>query len=141
VLVGDRTALFSIDMTGPAGPRTAELSPGVHVLENKPLGEPSAKVDYVKMTLGDAGGRPGDELFDKLRGLMRDHSINEPAAEDDGETRRRSKISACCVHAEGYGTRSSMLLRVPRSPGEEPEVWASTGPSCVSPLTKTTFQS
>ena len=52
LLVGDRRRLLSVDMTGrsTAGDRpvAAELGPGVHVLENRPPGAPSAKVDHVR---------------------------------------------------------------------------------------------
>ncbi|HTT87249.1 MAG TPA: NRDE family protein, partial [Acidimicrobiales bacterium] len=44
LLVGDRVSLFAIDMTAGARPVVSELGPGVHVLENNPLGAPSAKV-------------------------------------------------------------------------------------------------
>ena len=46
-------------------------------------------------------------------------------------------LSACCVHTEPYGTRTSMLIRVPDA--GEPEVWASDGPSCVNPLVRVSF--
>jgi hypothetical protein len=139
VLVGDRTSLFSLDMTGSNRVTSVELPPGIHVLENKPLGEPSAKVDYVRREIGDLRGHSAAEVLDGLRSRLRDHTVSVLPTDDRDDSQRNSKISACCVHTEGYGTRSSMLLRVPASFDEQPDVWASNGPSCVKAMTNAPF--
>jgi uncharacterized protein with NRDE domain len=138
VLVGDRESLYYVDMTDPGGVRTQALPPGVHVLENKPLGEPSDKVEHVQELIGDLGGRSGDELLCSLRAVLRDH-VAPPAIDDTEASRRSAQISACCVHTETYGTRSAMLVRDRASDAEMPEVWASNGPSCVNVLQQASF--
>ena len=138
VLVGDRRALFYLDMTA-EGMHGVELTPGIHVLENKSLHQASAKVDYVRSALEDAPGRSPDDVFGMLRGLLGDHTITHPAESDGEDARRRAQASACCVHSEAYGTRSSMLVGVQTSADALPEVWVSDGPSCVNPLTKATL--
>ena len=55
LLVGDRTSLYFVDFTGLADPAGVALPPGIHVLENRALGEPSRKVDLVRQALGHAG--------------------------------------------------------------------------------------
>lgn len=139
VLVGDRSTLYYLDMTVPGEVRPVELAPGVHVLENRPLVEPSAKVDHVLRALGDVGSRTGDEVLDALRGLLADHAITRGADGDTDEAQLVSRASACCVHAGFYGTRSAMLIRDPRSAGELPEVCGSDGPSCTNPLRRIGF--
>jgi uncharacterized protein with NRDE domain len=139
VLVGDRSTLYYLDMTRPDQMRGVELPPGIHVLENKPLGEPSAKVDQVTKLLGDTRERTGDELLEVLRWVAADHTITHEPADDTERSLLVSKASACCVHSEEYGTRSSTLLREPRSRRHPPELWASDGPSCTHPLVRASF--
>ncbi len=51
LLVGDRRSLFFVDFTGMGPASAVALPPGIHILENRPLGEPSLKVDLAR---GDA---------------------------------------------------------------------------------------
>jgi len=125
VLVGDRDDLFFVDVTGPGQLDVVTLPPGVHVLENKPPADASAKVDRVRSLLG-AGPWDRDGMDTRLRGVLADHVQTQPG--DD----LRAKASACCVHADGYGTRSAMMVWDP--PSGRPEVWAADGPSCTMPL-------
>ncbi len=140
VLVGDRESLHYVDMTDPGGARTLALPPGVHVLENKPLGEPSDKVERVRGLIGDLDGRSGDEVLCRLRTVLPDHVVPRPPIDDTEYSRLSAQISACCVHTESYGTRSAMLVRLPASEVGEPEVWASNGPSCVNVLQRASFR-
>ncbi len=123
LLVGDRTSLWFVDFTGtgtePA--RATALAPGIHVLENKPLGEPSPKVDLVRAALG----RPGDaDAFETaLRAVLADHRIPE----DDERPN-----SANCVHLDTFGTRSSCLVRVGPQ-GSPPRIWVAPGAPCTTP--------
>ena len=48
LLVGDRRSLFYLDLGDGDSPRVTELAPGTHVLENRPLGGVSPKVDHVR---------------------------------------------------------------------------------------------
>ena len=62
MLVGDRHALFSVDLSGGHRARVEELPPGSYVLENAPLRQPSAKQQRVAGLVSawaDAGARPG----------------------------------------------------------------------------------
>lgn len=139
LLVGDRTHLFMLDLTRSEELVCVELPAGVHVLENKPPGAPSSKIDHVREALGELGDKSGDEVLGALLGVLRDHTVTHPPLDDSEESRRLAGLSSCCVHLDGYGTRSSTLVRVPRSPLATPEVWASNGPSCTNPLTEGTF--
>jgi uncharacterized protein with NRDE domain len=138
-LVGDRSELYAVDLTLPEGPGVTRLGPGVHVLENRPPGAPSTKVDHVLRRLSGVVARRKDRLVGRLEELLADHTITlEPggAAQDE----RRAPLSSCCVHADDYGTRSSTLVCVPRSAAVMPEVRASDGPSCAHPLVRATFE-
>jgi uncharacterized protein with NRDE domain len=123
LLVGDRTSLWFVDFTGtgtePA--RATALPPGIHVLENKPLGAPSPKVDLVRGALG----RPGDAgaIDAAFRAVLADHRIPE------GDERPNS---ANCVHLDTFGTRSSCLVRVGSS-GAPPRLWVAPGAPCTTP--------
>jgi len=151
LLVGDRTSLFALDMTG-AGPGSSRpvlepLGPGVHILENNPLHTGSPKQAHVRELLGDVEAIEGDELMDRLRSVLVDHTV--PAAEpdavsvDDGEEQtvqrpagqpagRPVETLAACVHTDAYGTRSSTLVGVPAVPGRLPRLLVADGHPCTS---------
>jgi hypothetical protein len=78
--------------------------------------------------------REPEDLLDALRAVLTDHVITAAPEGDDTWSHLASRASACCVHTESYGTRSSMLIRVPRAPDAPPEIWASDGPACTHPL-------
>ena len=121
LLVGDRTSLYFVDFTGsPASARA--LAPGLHVLENRALAEPSLKVDLVHEMLGAPAG--GDAVVEAFRRVLADHRIPE------GDERPNA---ASCVHLEQFGTRSSCLVRVGASPSSAPRVWVADGPPCETP--------
>jgi uncharacterized protein with NRDE domain len=121
LLVGDRTSLYFVDFTGsPAGARA--LTPGVHVLENRALGEPSLKVDLVREMLGEPVD--GDGVVEAFRRVLADHRIPE---EDERPN------AANCVHLDEFGTRSSCLVRVGASLSAPPRVWVADGPPCQTP--------
>ncbi|HEY6427886.1 MAG TPA: NRDE family protein [Acidimicrobiales bacterium] len=123
LLVGDRSSLFFIDFTGLVEPAAVALPPGLHVLENKPLGDPSPKVDLVVDAVGTPAG--GEEVLAAFRAVLGDHRIPE------GDERANS---ANCVHLDGFGTRSSCLVRVGSEPATVPELWVAEGPPCTAPL-------
>ena len=121
LLVGDRTSLFFVDFTGATDPAAMELPPGIHVLENRALGEPSRKVDQVREALGTPA--EGDAVVAAFRSVLADHRIPE------GDERSNA---ANCVHLEGFGTRSSCIVRVPDGRGL-PRLWVADGPPCATP--------
>ena len=139
VLVADREDVFYVDMTGPGRVESQRLAPGVHILENKPLGDPSAKVDHVRRRLGDCRSRSADAVIGSLRTIVADHVMPLPPADSSEAAERLSRVSACCVHTDLYGTRSSMLVCDPPSASDPPRVWASDGPPCTHPLTPVGF--
>jgi uncharacterized protein with NRDE domain len=135
-LVGDRRSLYYVDVTQSDRVCSVELSPGIHVLENKAMDESSGKTAHVLRLLGDVGELRVDQVQARLRRVMTDHQINQAPADDNERAQLASRASACCVHAEQYGTRSSMLIRLAASPAKPPEVWASDGAACTHPLVK-----
>jgi uncharacterized protein with NRDE domain len=126
LLVGDREALFHLDLTG-AGPVEARpLPPGLHVLENRPLLPPTGKALRLAAALGEAArAAAGAEAL--AAGLGRVLASHEPAEEDAAG--RPPELLAPCVHAGPCGTRSATLVLVP--PGGAPRVWAAEGPPCT----------
>jgi uncharacterized protein with NRDE domain len=124
LLVGDAAALFYLDFTGVSPPEPVALEPGTYVLENRPLGAPSPKVDQVMAMLG----APVDATtaLSALQRVLADHE--EPAQGDD--TNERGALPQC-VHLDGYGTRSSCLIRV--DDDALPQLWVADGAPCVTP--------
>ena len=120
LLVGDRSSLFFVDFTGSARGTAVPLPPGIHILENRALGEPSPKVDLVRAALGAPAG--GDEVAEAFRRVLTDHTNPE------GEERPNA---ANCVHLEEFGTRSSCIVRV-RSGSGPPQMWVADGPPCTT---------
>jgi uncharacterized protein with NRDE domain len=135
MLVGDRHALFSVDLSGGHRAQVEELPPGRYVLENTPLRQPSAKQQRVAgLVSGLAGGAlDGRAAEAGLAGVLRDH---QPAAGPQparpGRPARPAELSAACVHTERYGTRSAMIVSVGLSGA--PRVSVAAGPPCVTPL-------
>jgi uncharacterized protein with NRDE domain len=123
LMVGDRSSLWFVDFTdtggGPA--RATALAPGIHALENRALGQPSAKIDLVLAALGDP--RRGDAIDAAFRTVLADHRVPE----DDERPN-----SANCVHLDTFGTRSSCLVRVGAAPSV-PRMWVAPGPPCTTP--------
>jgi uncharacterized protein with NRDE domain len=115
LLVADRHDVFFIDVTGTEQVVVERLEPGVHVLENRSLHEPSTKVERVRELLAPVlAGRP-NALVPGLTALLADHDM--PRGEPPGETsnpRLAQAARAICVHADedDYGTRSSALITV-----------------------------
>lgn len=161
MLVGDRHALFSVDVSGGHRARVEELPPGSYVLENAPLRQPSPKQQQVAGRVaaveeearasaagddpagdapgGDAPGGDGPAGADGARveaglaGVLRDHQpAAGPQPAGPGRPARPAELSAACVHTERYGTRSAMIVNV--GPAGLPRVSVAAGPPCVTPL-------
>jgi len=136
LLVGDRRSLYYLAVE-PGGVTLPEpLRPGIHVLENCELEDPSAKVDHVRSALSKAEDA-GTPLWDALPGVLRDHTVVDtedgPPRFADGRERRAATL-APCVHTDGYGTRSSALMRVSEDDSVTPELMVADGPPCSSPF-------
>jgi uncharacterized protein with NRDE domain len=131
MLVGDRHALFSVDLSGGHRAGVEKLPPGRYVLENAPLRQPSAKQQRVAglvAALDEAGlGEAG------LAAVLRDHQpAAGPQPAGPGRVARPAELSAACVHTERYGTRSAMIVSVGQA--GEPRVSVAAGPPCVTRL-------
>ncbi len=137
LLVGDRSSLFFVELAGPEGASSRALGPGIHILENRAVDEPSPKAAHVRALVGDVDGRVGPELEARLMGALRDHTVPEGAWVPSGEDvapRRDPRAEAACVHIEEFGTRCSTLVRVPAAVSGRPQVSVSDGPPCTAPL-------
>ncbi len=134
LLVGDRSRLFYIDVTGAATPLVRELKVGVHVLENRPLTPVSAKATFTTRALADVATWHGDLLVERLHAVLKSHAV-PPAVSSAGEEFERPLVTeAACVHAGPYGTRSASIVLVPPDDRELPEVYATLGPPCTTPF-------
>ena len=136
ILVGDRRSLHYVEVGPEPSNRPRRLEPGVHILENAALGVASLKVDHVRAMLDDHVGR-GASLWEALPVVLGDHSAPEtpPGGHRFADGRQRLEATlAACVHADGYGTRSSTMVRVGEGPGDRPDVLVADGRPCVSPF-------
>jgi hypothetical protein len=114
--------LFFVDFTGSGDAAAIALPPGIHVLENRALGETSPKVDLVRAGLHVTPD--GDEVAAAFRRVLADHRNPE------GEERPNA---ANCVHLETFGTRSSCIVRVQSGDGAPPpRMWVAAGPPCTT---------
>ncbi len=120
LLVGDRDSLYFVDFTG-AQVSVVELAPGIHVLENRAVDDPSPKADLVRDVVGAPGS--GDAMVEAFEQVLRDHRVPE------GDERPNA---ATCVHLDTFGTRSSCVVRVGSDPGVPPGLWVADGPPCTA---------
>ncbi|HEV3280179.1 MAG TPA: NRDE family protein [Acidimicrobiales bacterium] len=133
LLVGDRRSLYYVELALHRGPVVRELEPGVYVLENAALGEPSRKVERVHSLISSE--RPGPTRWAALPSVLADHTLPDPAvlrgyANDNIE--RRLATLASCVHTDDYGTRSAALIRVASEQDAIPIVMVADGPPCIT---------
>ena len=83
MLCGDRDALAYLDLSTSGRPHVEALEPGIHILENRPLG-PSPKTDFVRALLGQPPGEL-DALTRRLESLLASHNPSRGS-----DARRRS---------------------------------------------------
>lgn len=131
LLVGDRQSLYYLQMGGEGAPEAERLPPGVFVLANGPLGEASPKADYVRHRVDKITDLSDADRLDLLVSVLSDHSI-PPGAEALVTDTRPIELSAACVHTEGYGTRSTALVRVPAE--GLPRMSVADGAPCRAPF-------
>jgi uncharacterized protein with NRDE domain len=127
LLAGDRDALFFIDFTGLVDPTADPLAPGLYVLENRSLRHPSPKADHVADALSGWPDAEGDDAVATLRLVLADHATSGP--DEPGGPRSSSN----CVHLDGYGTRSSCIMRWDEDLARPPQMWVADGPPCAAP--------
>lgn len=133
LLVGDLATLFLVDMTGGDAPAIEELPPGLHVLENRAWGAPSAKATAVRARLAGADQLDRGALLALLADVLRSHDVPDGPGDDSGVPGfvRPRETEANCVHAGPYGTRSATMLL---AGVEGVRLWSSDGPPCTEPL-------
>ncbi len=131
LLVADRHDAFFVDVTATDEVVVERLQPGVHVLENRDLHEPSPKADRVRELLGPALHGERASLLEVLSTLLADHEVppGEPPA-DSTNPRLALAARAICVHADedDYGTRSSAIITVDDQPGPPTIRWTGDAP-------------
>ncbi len=132
LLVGDRDSLFYVEVAVGKPAAATALPPGLHVLENRPLGAPSPKVDWVRRTLPDPAALSAEALVPAFERLLASHDV--PALPPGEDPARPPETFAACVHAGPYGTRSSTIVLVPRARRPAPSVRFTAGPPCTSPF-------
>ncbi len=136
LLVADRDSLHYLAVGEVAGVVPRPLEPGLHILENSAYGEPSVKVDHVRAALA-AATAGGSTLWEALPGVLGDHGVPDPPAGGhrfpDGRERRTATLAAC-VHTDGYGTRSSAMVRVADEVDDHPQLLVADGPPCTAPF-------
>ena len=105
LFVADLETAFAFTLgQGEDTPKGRQLAPGAHVIGNVAFsGEESPKLDALTDRVRKAADGDASAVLDELAGLCSSH-----------EGPSESPLDDVCVHTEGYGTRSSTLLRVAR---------------------------
>ncbi len=133
LLVGDRETLWSIGLSGAGRPDVEQLGHGLHVLENAPLREESAKAAFVRRVVTQERTAQPDDGADStvaaLGQVLRLHqpAVPQPRTDESGRV-WPPEISAPCVHTADYGTRSALTVVVPRY--GLPALCVADGPPC-----------
>jgi uncharacterized protein with NRDE domain len=137
LLVGDRETLFAIDMTGDEQPVINPLPPGLHILENRPVGTRSPKVDHVRSLLTGVDDLPDGPLVRRLQSVLGNHDVPaDLSADHDGDLGEvPAEVRAACVHTERYGTRWSCVVTVPGDADRLPTLRYADGPACRADYT------
>ncbi|HEY7863080.1 MAG TPA: NRDE family protein [Thermoanaerobaculia bacterium] len=118
LFLADGRDAFAVVYEG--APRVSLLAPGVHVICNAdPDARTHPKVDRLLARAEAAAGLPPERLLGALADVCRSH--------DGGG----SPLDDACIHGDGYGTRSSTLLRL-GEPGTG-TFWFADGPPCRTP--------
>lgn len=123
LLVADhRTALVATNRGG--GMQITTLEPGVHLLTNLELNDPTCprigKSSLRFRALDLAAAADAEGLLPALRTILSDHSTAlDPRAE---------VIDTLCVHLPGYGTRSSSVVATAAT--GRLRYWHAAGPPC-----------
>lgn len=138
MLVGDRDALFSVAIApGASAPEVHRLGRGLHVLENASLQAGSPKAAFVRDLVeqrlaGHPDPSPG-VVADLLQAVLRDHRPAVPEARTDASGRVwPASLTAACVHADKFGTRSSAVITVPAV--GLPSLLVADGKPCEAPM-------
>ena len=112
LFVADRHDAFFVDVTGTDRVVVEHLGPGVHVLENRTVHEPSAKVERVRQLLDPLLAREPRELVNGLPLLLADHDVPDGELAPDVEQPASGPGGACdlCPRRRGR-LRHAVLQR------------------------------
>ncbi len=128
LLVADASDAFTVVCHG-GRIRVEALEEGVHVVGNA---DPSdAEHPKTRRILDEARAvaeLPGGQVLDGLGQLCRSHDCDRDAS---------GPLGATCVHHDGYGTRSSILLQLCEDP-ERSEFHHADGAPCAHPYKDST---
>jgi uncharacterized protein with NRDE domain len=129
LVVADETAAFLLEWDGRL--HLTQLEPGVHVVVNvgAALGGGGALTDT--FFTPEARSERGEEQAENAR-TVRTALTPEPGEDADSWLDRATTVLAdhdygVCIHEDGYGTRSSSLLRFGR---DGVDYWFASGPPC-----------
>jgi len=118
LFVADLTSCFLVTYDG--APRRIDLSPGAHVIGNTDPTAPRtpklAALDREAERVAEVGA---DRVLDELARICRTHGRGGDVLDDT------------CVHAGGYGTRSSALLRLGETVDDAVFRFADGAPCCT----------
>jgi uncharacterized protein with NRDE domain len=115
LFVADRTDAFAVGIDAEHEPVVRSIGPGIHVLENRPFGAPSPKVDHIRALLNGVRTSNLDNAVTALRTVLSNHDVpgGPAAAAEAGRTDIPLEVGAACVHTERYGTRWSAIVTMP----------------------------
>ena len=135
LLAADRSAAAYIELIAGERALVRALSPGIHVLENRPLGEASPKADHARSLVDDIATWPRDELDERLLAVLANPTVPADAARMHDATSdwRPIEVEANCVRTAVYGTRSSTIVQI----GERITVSSTNAPPGEAPLATT----
>jgi uncharacterized protein with NRDE domain len=129
LLVADAREAVVALQPADASPRLTRLEPGLHVLTNLDVNDPTCPRISAShagfAAAGDAfrGDADAPALVERLQAVLADHQM---AADPRGP-------GNLCVHGEGYGTRSSTIILVPED--GSPRYFHADGPPCRTAFT------
>ncbi len=113
LVLGDREKMFWFSNRGADDPRNGkELAPGIYGISNSLLDSPWPKVLRTKAQFASllCQGAPDDAFFEMLADTTRASDLRLP---DTGIERDLERVlSAVCIETEGYGTRTSSVVKL-----------------------------
>ena len=128
LLVADLNEAFAIVCNNGAV-RVERLAAGVHVIGNaEPNDALHPKTNRVRMAAEELASDSNIQILDGLAELCRSH---------EGTESKIGPLGATCVHLDGYGTRSSILLRLGED-SEQNELLHAEGAPCAHPYEDST---
>jgi uncharacterized protein with NRDE domain len=130
LLFADRDEAYVATNHG-GGLTLARLPPGIHLLTNLDLNDPTcpriarSHQLFRAVSIEDADRDPA-ALLGRLRAILADHEVAlDPRGDTTGNT--------LCIHRGEYGTRSSTILA---SIGKRLRYWHAAGPPCKADYTE-----